>query len=120
MFPSIYWSNANDNYSIAGSIPSPLLSGSCKEDNFSDITTHVCSRITNDSSSTSSDYCYAIFGYGLMCSITSNHCDMRQHRKMMTSSNTAAGVFDLRCKDDLNFLHSIDSRHKVKNLCSSQ
>ena len=37
MFPSIFWSTANNNYSIAGSIPSPLLLGSCKEDEFSNI-----------------------------------------------------------------------------------
>ena len=30
MFPSIFWSIVNENYSIAGSIPSTLLSGWCK------------------------------------------------------------------------------------------
>ena len=104
----------------SGLIPSPLLSGSCKEDGFSDIPTHVCSRITNDSSSTSSDYCYAIFGHELMCSIATNLCNMRQHREWMTSSNTAAGVLDLRCKDDSSFLHFIDSRQMVKMLCAFQ
>ena len=29
IFPSIFWSTANDNCSITGSIPSPLLSRSC-------------------------------------------------------------------------------------------
>ena len=38
----------------------------------------------------------------------------------MSSSNTAAGGLDLRRKDDLNFLHSIDSRHMVKILCAPQ
>ena len=55
-----------------------------------------------------------------MCSIAENHWDMRQHRKGVTSSNTSAGGLDLRCKDDSNFLHSIDSRQMVKILCSSQ
>ena len=36
VFPSIFWSAANDNYSILGSIPSPLLSRFCKEDSFAD------------------------------------------------------------------------------------
>ena len=107
MFPSIVSATANDNYYIAGSITSLLLSGSCKEDVFYDIPTHVRSRLTNASSSTSSDYCYAIFGHDLMCSIDANHCDIRQHRKWMTSSNTAAGGLDLCCKDDSIFLHSI-------------
>ena len=38
----------------------------------------------------------------------------------MTSSNTAAGELDLRCKDDSNFLHSIDSHQMAKHLCASQ
>ena len=94
MFPSIILLTESDNYSIAGLIPSPLSSVSCKENGFSDIPTHVCSRLTNDSSSTSSDYCCVIFRHDLMCSIDANHCDMRQHRKCMTSSNTAAGGLD--------------------------
>ena len=55
-----------------------------------------------------------------MCSISSNHCDMRQHMKGMTSSNTTASSFDLHFKDYSKFLHSVDSRHMVKNLCASQ
>ena len=55
-----------------------------------------------------------------MSSIAANHNDMRQHRKGMTSSNTAAGGLDLHGKDDSSFLHSIDSRQMVKNLCASQ
>ena len=55
-----------------------------------------------------------------MYSISENQRDMRQYRKVMTSSNTAAGGMDLLCKDDSNFLHSIDSHHMVKNLCASQ
>ena len=61
MFNSMFWSNVNENYYITGSITPPLLSGSCKEERFSDITIHVSSRPTNASSSTSSDYRYAIF-----------------------------------------------------------
>ena len=38
----------------------------------------------------------------------------------MTSSNTAAGGLDLRCKNYSIFFHSIDSRQMVKNLCASQ
>ena len=83
MFPSIFFPTANENYYISGSIKSPLLSGSCKEDGFADIPAHVCSRLTNASSSASSEYRYAIFGHDLMCSIDANHCDMRQHRKGM-------------------------------------
>ena len=111
---------ANDNYSFAASIPSPLLSGLCKEDGFSDIPTHVCSRLKKYSSSTSSDYRYAVFVHDLMCSIAVNHCDLRQHRKGITSSNTSSGVLYLLYKNDSNFLHSIDSRQTVKIFCASQ
>ena len=85
-----------------------------------DIPTHARSRLRNDSSSTSSDYRYAILGHDLMCSIAANHCNMRQHRKGMTSSNTASGGLGLRCKDNSNFIHSIDSRQMFKNVCASQ
>ena len=55
-----------------------------------------------------------------MCSIAANNCDMRQHSKWMTSSNTAASGLDLRYKDDSIFIHSIDSSQMVKHLCASQ
>ena len=110
---SIVWSTANDNYSITGSIPLLILLGYFKEDSFADITTHVLSILINASSSTSSDYRYTMFGHELMCSIATNHFDMRQHRKGTTSSNNAAGGLDLRCKDDSSFLHSIDIHQMV-------
>ena len=53
-----------------------------------------------------------------MCSIAANNCNVRQHRKVITLSKTSAGGLDLRCKDDSNFLHSIDSHHMVKILCA--
>ena len=120
MFPSIFWSTANDNYSIAGSIPSPLLSGLWKKYCFADIPTQVRPRLTNTYSSTSSDYRYAILGHDLMYSITANNFDMCQHRKGVTSSNTTASGLDLCCKDDSNFLYSVDIHQMVKILCVSQ
>jgi len=120
MFPSIFWSTASDNYSIAGALPSPLISGSCKEDGFADMPIHIRSRVTNASSSISLDYCYLIFSYDILCSIAANHNDMRSSGKGMTATDDSVGGLDLRGKDNSNFLHSIDSRQMVKNLCSSQ
>ena len=100
MFTSIFWLTANENYSIAGSIPSPLLSGSCKEGGYAGIPTRVCSRLTCASYSTRSDYCYALFVHDLVRSISTNNCNMRKYRKYMTLSNNAACVLDLRCNDD--------------------
>ena len=73
IFPLSFWATANDNCSVTGLIPSPLLSGFCEQDGFADITTRVCSRLTNTSSSTSLDHRYAIFGHDLMCSIAENN-----------------------------------------------
>ena len=120
MFPSIFWSDAKDTYSIAGALPSHLLSGYCKEDGFSDLPKQIRSRITSPLSSTSSSPNYLIFCHDLLCSVAANHNDLRQHGKGMTSANDAVGGLDLRRKEDSNFLHSIDSRQMVKNLCASQ
>ena len=38
----------------------------------------------------------------------------------MTAANDSVEDLDLRGKDESNFLHSIDSRQMVKNLCTSQ
>ena len=38
----------------------------------------------------------------------------------MNLSNTVAVSLDLCCKDDYDFIYSIDSCHMVKNLCASQ
>ena len=94
MFYSIVWSIANDNYYIAGPITSPPLLGSYEEDGFADIPTHIVWRLKNASSSTSSDYRYAIFGNDLMCSIYANHCNMLQQREGINSSNNEAGGLD--------------------------
>ena len=55
-----------------------------------------------------------------MCSITENHINMLQHRKEINSSNTVVKGLDLRRKDHLDFLHSIDSHQMVKNVCAYQ
>ena len=120
MFPSIFWSGAKDDFSIAGAIPSPLLSGSIKEFGFAEIAQHIRSRLTCPSTSTSSDPNYVIFCHDSCCSIASNHCDTRKFGNGMTAADDSVGGLDLRSKEDSNFLHSIDSRQMVKNLCSSQ
>ena len=45
---------------------------------------------------------------------------MLQHRKGTNPSNTAAGGLNLRYKEGSNFIHSVDSRQMVKNVCASQ
>lgn len=91
MFPSIFWTMAEDKFSVPGAIPSPLLSGMCEEDGFASIPQHICSRVTNPSSSTSSDYRYLIFGHDLLCTLAANHNDMRRNRQGMTAANDSVG-----------------------------
>ena len=57
------------------------------------------------------------FGHDLMCSIDANNCNMRQHRKGINQSDNIVGGLALWCKDDSNFIHSIDSP-KVVNFFS--
>ena len=120
MYPSSFWCDAKDRYSIAGALPSVLLSGHCKEDGFSDLPKHVRCRITSPLSPTSTDPRYLIFCHDLLCSVAANHHDLRRHGKGMTASDDAIGSLDLRSRDDSEFLYSIDSRQIVKNLCESQ
>eukprot|EP00957_Ditylum_brightwellii_P116294 8870684-Ditylum_brightwellii.AAC.1 len=78
---------AEDNYSIAGAILSPLLSGMCQEDGFAPIPQHIQSQPTNPLLSTSTDYCYLIFRHDLLCTLDANHNNMRQNRQGMTDAN---------------------------------
>ena len=81
MFPSIFWTMAEDTISVPDDIPSPLLSGMCEEDGFASIPQHVGSRVTNPSSPTSSDYQYLIFGHDLLYTLAANHNAMRRKEK---------------------------------------
>ena len=121
LFTSIFWSNSQDNLSILGAIPSVLLSGLCKDEGFCDVATQLRSRLNSASCTTCSDYRYLIFCHDLLCSLAANHNDMRLFGKGgMTAADDSVGGLDLRGKEDSDFLHSIDSRQMVKNLCSSQ
>ena len=56
LFPSIFWKSADDNCSIIGAIPSSLLSSSISSHGFASIPSHIRSRLTSPTSSTSTDY----------------------------------------------------------------
>ena len=104
-FPQFFGRPRMTNILLWGQLHHLFYQVCVKKTGFYDIPTHVHSRLTNSSSSTGSDYRYAIFVHDLMCSISANHCNMRQHRKGKTSSNTSTGGLDLLCKYNSNFPH---------------
>ena len=60
LFPSIHWKMAPDKCSILGSIPASLLTEINHRNRFASIQSHIRSRITNLSSTTSTDYRYVL------------------------------------------------------------
>ena len=62
LFPSIFWKSVDESLAIAGAIPAPLLSESISSTfGFAFIPDHVCSRLSNPSMNTSTDFHYTSF-----------------------------------------------------------
>ena len=66
LFPSIHWKIANDNCSIIGYIHSPLLSESIESQGLASIRSHIKYRVTNPSSSTSTNTNYISHCYDML------------------------------------------------------
>jgi predicted GIY-YIG superfamily endonuclease len=121
MFPSIYYAMADDNCSIIGAIPSSLLSENTSKFGFASIPTHVRSRLTSSSSSTSSDYQYTSYCYDKLTNLSANHEDTRLViQRGLTVGDDKKGGLGLRGKGDCGLLESFDSKAMVRNLCASQ
>ena len=60
LFPSIHWKMAPDKCSILGCIPASLLTEINHGNRFASIQSHIRSRVTNLSSTTSTDYRYVL------------------------------------------------------------
>ena len=73
LFPSIHWKMADDGCSIIGCIPAPLLSDTIQHTGFASIHSHVKCRLTNSSSSTSTNTNYIAHTYDMLTNITANH-----------------------------------------------
>ena len=68
IFPSIYWKASDDNCSIVGAIPSSLMNEAIKQYGFVTIQHHIRTRLTSNSSSTSTyirytSYCFDVISH---------------------------------------------------------
>ena len=121
LFPSIFWKMAPDNCSIAGAIPSPLLSQSTSRFGFESIPLHVRSRLSSPSATTSTDVNYTSFCYDMLTNLSANYQDTRLVlRRGLTVGDDKTGGLGLRGQGDSSMLESFDSKAMVRNLCASQ
>ena len=118
LFPSIHWKMAPNNCSIVGCIPVPLLTESDEKSRFSLIQSHVRSRLTNPSSSTSTDPRYCAHCYDMLTNLSANHEDTRLIlNRGLTVGEDKTGGLGLRGKGDSALLESVDNKEMVRNLC---
>jgi predicted GIY-YIG superfamily endonuclease len=121
LFPSIHWKTAPDNCSIIGCLPAPLLTESSNGSRFASIQSHVRSRLTNSSCSTSTDARYCAHCYDMLTNASANHEDTRLIlNRGLTIGNDKTGGLGLRGKGDSSLLESVDNKQMVRNLCMSQ
>jgi len=108
---SIYWKSASDGCAIASCIPVPLLIKNSEKYGFASIQSHIRSRLTNISSSTSSDSCYYTFCYNMMINATISHKDYHLilNRGLIVGKDRTGGLA-LRGKEDSTLLESVDNR----------
>ena len=120
LFPSIFWKAAKDSLSIAGAIPSPLLSECASMFGFASIPEHVHSRLSNPSMNTSTDFHYTSFCYDKLSNLAANHEDTRIIIRRGLTVDENSGELGLRGSGDSSMLESFDSKAMVRNLCASQ
>jgi hypothetical protein len=121
LFSSIFWKSSKDSSSILGAIPSSLLSEeSAKSFGFASIPEHVRSRLTNISTTTSSDFHYASFCYDKLTNLAANHQDTRIVIRRGLTVDEKSGGLGLRGTGDTSMLESFDSKAMVRNLCAAQ
>ena len=96
---------------ITGFIPAPLLIENCEKLGFASIQSHIRLRLTNVSSSTSSDSRYYVFCYDMMTNATASHEDCRLilNRGLIVGKDRTGGLV-LRGKGDSTLSESVDNR----------
>lgn len=120
MFPSIFYTDSPDKYSIAGAIPSSLLSLTATNYGFASIPDHVRNRVTLPFSTTSTDPRYISFCYDLLANLSANFNDTRMFsRHGLRSGDDATGGLEQRGTNDSELNNAVDSRQEVLNLCAS-
>lgn len=121
LFPSIFYMAVLFNVcSIAGAIPSPLLSSCIGQFGFASIPSHARSRLTNASCATSTDYRYVAFLYDMLVNLAANHEDTRLVlQRGLTVGEDRTGGLGLRGKSDSCMSESLDSMGMVRKLCAA-
>lgn len=122
LYPSIHYATAPDKFSIPGCIPAGLLTDKDSSCRFDTIDRHIRSRLTNNSSATSSSPAYISYLYDVLTNKTACHEDTRLilNRGLTVQEDEKGTGIGVRGKSDSPLLQSVDSKRMVRNLCSSQ
>ena len=117
----MHWNSTSDGCAIADCIPVPLLIENGEKHGVAFVRSHVRSRLTNVSSSTSSDSRHCAFFYDMMNNATASHedCRLMLNRGLIVGKDRTGGLA-LRGKGDSTLSESFDEWKMVKNLCASQ
>ena len=114
LFLSTHWKSTSDSCVIAGCILVPLLIENGEKHGFAFIQLHIRSRLTNMSSSTSSDSYYYAFCYNMITNTTASYedCHLILNRRLIVSKGRTSRL-ELRGKGDSTLSESIDNRKIV-------
>lgn len=119
LFPYILWSMVSQSGSILGAIPSGMLLNSCVH-GFASMKSHVRCRLTNTSSSTSTNNAYISFMYDILVNLKLNREDSRIILNRGLMESTGSTGLQLRSRDYSLLYDSVDNKQTVRNLCASQ
>ena len=121
LFPSIHLKAAEDHCLIVGAMPSSLTNKGIVQDRFATIQQHIRTRLTNNFSSKSIDPRYVSYCFDVMSNLSATYNDTRMiMNRGLTAADDKHSGLGVRGKGDSSFLGSVDSKQKVKNLCTSQ
>ena len=117
----IYCKAVDDHCSIVVAIPSAFMNEAIKQDGFAMIQQHIRTRLTSNSLPASTYIWYISYCFDVMSNFSASYNDTRMmmNREIVVADDKEGGL-GVRGKGDLSFLGSVDSKHKVKNMCTSQ
>lgn len=120
MHSGIFYSNANDGYSICGALPGSLMSVSASQEGFCTLPDHIRTRLLVPFSSSSTDPRFISLMFDLMGNMAANFNDTRMFaRHGLKAADDSLGGLEQRGKDDTSLNNAVDSRQQVLNLCAS-
>ena len=121
LFPSLNLKYTNDKWSIVGAIPSSLLNLCWIQEGFIYIKQHIHTRLTSTSNAMGSDPRYICHCYYTMenLSASCNDTQLVINHSLTVSEYKHVNLGDRRSGYS-SILGYIDSKHMVKNICTSQ